>query len=130
MAKKGECFTNVVRQTKGAWGRILLVLWIVSWRSRRGGGAQLGVLVFSLNSSLTNVFVYFQPLVYVIPMNSLHLKNFALPIIFVTMSLGYFADRTWTTLILLIFVNNYTCLRWMARCLILEWNIGSLVILM
>lgn len=130
IAKKGECSTNVARQTKGAWGRIPLVLWIVSWRSCREGGAQLGVLVFSLNSSVINFFVYFQPFVYVIPMNSLHFKNFAFPIIFFVMSPSYFADRTWTTLILLIFVSYYTCLRWMAKCLVLEWNIGSFAILM
>ncbi len=58
--KKGECSTNVVKQI-GAWGTMSLVLWIVSWRSHRGGGAQLVVLVSSLNSSVRNVFVYFEP---------------------------------------------------------------------
>jgi hypothetical protein len=130
MTKKGECSTNVARQTEGAWGRIPLVLWIVSWRSRRGGGAQLRVLVFSLNSNVRNVFVYFQPFVYVIPLNSLQFKNFALLRIFITMSPGYFVDGMWTILIFLIFISYCTCLRWMAKCLVLEWNIGSLGILM
>jgi hypothetical protein len=49
---------------------------------------------------------------------------------FVNISISCFTNGTWMTLIVLIFVNYCMSLRWIVKCLVLEWYIGLMAILM